>query len=315
MSLQNKCANCGCEDSYLTTPPPCPTAIGCPFEECAEIQYAQCIMYTGGDLLCGDDLVVPTDTNMEAAITNIVDYFCGEIANINIAITAIEGDITAIEGDITTIQGDITTIEGDITTIEGDITAIEGDITTIEGNITTLQANQGLFDTAFRVALEPTLTINTVAPGLGNSNIPSGVVILFPSGDVEYQIVDGVTTTQYNPATGIWTCPQTGKYDINYNVYLTTPDDTNFGWGNGNSPAGIYTIGVTNSGSGTTVYCADTFTITKGVYYTRLYLTGGIQGKTLTAGEQLVLRHINMTGLNYVATAGDNIDWAIRRVG
>ena len=71
MSLQNKCTNCGCEDSYLTTPPPCPTAIGCPFEECAEIQYAQCIMYTGGDLLCGNDLVVPTDTNMEAAITNI----------------------------------------------------------------------------------------------------------------------------------------------------------------------------------------------------------------------------------------------------
>ena len=76
MSINNKCAKCGCEDSYLTTPPPCPTAIGCPFEECAEIQYAQCIMYTGGDILCGEDLVVPTDTNMEAALTNIVDYFC-----------------------------------------------------------------------------------------------------------------------------------------------------------------------------------------------------------------------------------------------
>lgn len=76
MSLQNKCAKCGCEDSYLTTPPPFPTAVGCPFDECAEIQYAQCIMYTGGDILCDNDLVVPTDTNMAAAITNIIDYFC-----------------------------------------------------------------------------------------------------------------------------------------------------------------------------------------------------------------------------------------------
>ena len=282
MSLQNKCAKCGCEDSYLTTPPPCPTAIGCPFEECAEIQYAQCIMYTGGDILCGDDLVVPTDTNMEAAITNVVDYFCGEVANINDSITAIEGDIT-----------------------------------TIEGNITTLQANQGLFDTGFRGALNPTVNVNTVTASLANSNIANGVVIIMPVGDINYQIVDGVTTSQYNTTTGIWTCPQTGKYDINYNVYLTCPDQTGFGWGNTPTTTGAaYSIAVTNPGvSGGTVYCADTFFVIKGVYATRIYLTGGIQGITLTAGTEIVLRHQNMTGINYVSEAGDNIDWAIRRVG
>ena len=32
---------------------------------------------------------------------DVVDYFCNEIANINIAITAIEEDITTIQGDIT----------------------------------------------------------------------------------------------------------------------------------------------------------------------------------------------------------------------
>ncbi len=91
MSLQNKCAKCGCEDSYLTTPPPCPTAIGCPFEECAEIQYAQCIMYTGGNILCGTDIVVPTDTNMEAAITNIIDYFCDRFISAP-TVTVVAGD-------------------------------------------------------------------------------------------------------------------------------------------------------------------------------------------------------------------------------
>ena len=239
---------------------------------------------------------VPTDTNMEAAITNIVDYFCDQIANINIAITAIQGDIT---------------------TIEGDITAIESDITTIEGNIATLQANQGLFDTGFRAALEPTLNLDTVTASLVNSNIANGVVVIMPVGDIQYQIVDGVTTSQYNTTTGIWTCPQTGKYDINYNVYLTCPDQTGFGWGNTpTTTGGAYSIAVTNPGvTGGTVYCANTFFVIKGLYCTRIYLTGGIQGVTLTAGTQIVLRHQNMTGINYTATSGDNIDWAIRRVG
>jgi len=93
MSLQNKCAKCGCEDSYLTTPPPCPTAIGCPFDECAEIQYAQCVMYTSGDISCGDDLVVPTDTNMAAAIDNIVGYFCEVVASLpTFSSTVVAGD-------------------------------------------------------------------------------------------------------------------------------------------------------------------------------------------------------------------------------
>ena len=64
-----------------------------------------------------------------------------------------------------------------------------------------------------------------------------------------------------------------------------------------------------------TARSTDTFTIVKGLYYTRIYLTGGIQGKMLTAGEQIVLRHKNITGTNYTSTSGDNIDWAIRRVG
>jgi hypothetical protein len=295
MSL-NKCQNCGCEDALVTLPP-CPTPAGCPDPEpCSEVFDAQCIIYTGADIDCGDDTVVPADTNVATALNDITDYFCSSIATVTV---------------------DITTIEGDITTIEGDITAIEGDITTIEGNIATLQANQGLFDTGFRVALDPTITINTVTPSLFDSNITTGTVILFPLGDVEYQIVDGTTTTQYNPATGIWTCPQTGKYDINYNVYLTAPSQAAFGWGDTPTTTGAaYSIGVTSPGAtGTTVYCADTFTIVKGVYVSRIYLTGGVQGINITANTQLVLRHQNMTGINYTGISGDNIDFAIRRVG
>lgn len=279
MSINNKCAKCGCEDSYLTTPPPCPTAIGCPFEECAEIQYAQCIMYTGGDILCGEDLVVPTDTNMEAAITNIVDYFCDEIANINIAITAIEGDITTIEGDIAT-----------------------------------LQTNQGLFDTGFRGYISPD-SFPSKTFNKANSNISLGDTVVFDTtnGVIQYQIKDGVNFSQYNQTTGIWTCPETGKYDFNYNVYLSSPANT-YGWG---QVGGTFTIGITDITGAAIIYCADTFTAVRDFYYDKLYMTGGMQGVPISANTQIVLKIQNLTGVAYTEqrSLGDNIEWAIRRVG
>jgi hypothetical protein len=279
----NRCSNCGCEDSFLTSPAPCPTPAACPTPEpCYTVTDAQCTIYTGLDIDCGQDTVVAMNTNLADALNDIIAYFCAEILAINTSLTSINGSIS-----------------------------------TINTNISNLQAAQGLFDTAFRAALSPTINVNTVTASLANSSIINGVIIIMPVGDIEYQIVDNLTTPQYNTTTGIWTCPQTGKYDINYNVYLTCPDQTLFGWGNTPTTTGAtYTIGVTSPGvSGTTVYCADTFTVIKGVYYSRIYLTGGVQGITLTAGTQIVLRHQNMTGINYTGISGDNIDWAIRRVG
>ncbi len=278
-----KCSNCGCEDSFLTSPAPCPTPAACPDPEpCYTVTDSQCTIYTGPDIDCGQDTVVAMNTSLADALNDVIAYFCAQVLAINSSLTNINSSIS-----------------------------------TINTNISNLQAAQGLFDTAFRAALDPTITINTVTASLGNSNIASGVTIIMPAGDIEYQIVDGVTTSQYNTTTGIWTCPQTGKYDINYNVYLTCPDQTGFGWGNTpTTTGGVYSIAVTNPGvSGTSVYCASTFNVIKGIYTSRIYLTGGTQGKMMTAGEQIVLRHQNMTGINYTGTSGDNIDWSIRRVG
>jgi len=78
MSL-NKCQNCGCEDPLVTLPP-CPTPGGCPDPEpCSEVFDAQCIVYTGADIDCGDNTVVPTDTNVATALNNVVTYFCEEL--------------------------------------------------------------------------------------------------------------------------------------------------------------------------------------------------------------------------------------------
>ena len=121
----------------------------------------------------------------------------------------------------------------------------------------------------------------------------------------------------YNVGTGVWTCPQTGKYDINYNVYLTTPSTAAFGWGDTaytpTTGIGQFFIGVTNNG--TTTYCADNAVVMNRQYLRHLYLTGGMQGVDITLGTTLVLKIQNMTGLAYTSTSGDNIDWTIRRVG
>jgi len=120
----------------------------------------------------------------------------------------------------------------------------------------------------------------------------------------------------YDVTTGIWTCPQTGKYDINYNVYLTAPT-IGFGWGETTytptTGVGQFFIGVTNDR--TITYCADSAIIMNKQYLAHLYLTGGMQGVDITLGTTLVLKVQNMTGINYVSTVGDYIDWAIRRVG
>jgi hypothetical protein len=181
------------------------------------------------------------------------------------------------------------------------------------GNV--IQTTAGLFGTAFRGYISPN-SFSSKTFNKTNSKIDTGDIVIFntTNGIIEYQIQDGVNvTSQYNQTTGVWTCPQTGKYDINYNVYLTSPANT-YGWG---QVGGTFTIGVTDITGGAIIYCADTFTAVRDFYYDKLYMTGGIQGKILSAGTQIVLRIQNLTGVAYTLqpSRGDNIDLAIRRVG
>ena len=77
MAIEHLCKKCGCQDSFLTTPAPCPTPTACPDPEpCSEISYAQCNIYVGPDIVCNGDTVVPTNTNMAEALQLIVAYFC-----------------------------------------------------------------------------------------------------------------------------------------------------------------------------------------------------------------------------------------------
>jgi hypothetical protein len=71
--------NCGCKDSFLTTPAPCPTPEGCPDPQpCSEVFDAQCIVYTGDPIICDQDTVVATNDTVADALNQVVDYFCGQ---------------------------------------------------------------------------------------------------------------------------------------------------------------------------------------------------------------------------------------------
>ena len=59
---------CGCSGTY-TVSATCPPA-------CAEVFNAQCIVYTGSDIVCGSDTVVARNAYLDTALTNIVNYIC-----------------------------------------------------------------------------------------------------------------------------------------------------------------------------------------------------------------------------------------------
>jgi hypothetical protein len=77
MATTNTCKKCGCEDSFMPSPATCPTPIGCPTPEpCSEVMDAQCVIYTGANILCDTDIVVTTNDTVAEAIESVIDYFC-----------------------------------------------------------------------------------------------------------------------------------------------------------------------------------------------------------------------------------------------
>ena len=63
---------CGCSGTY-TVSATCPPA-------CSEVFNAQCIVYTGADILCGTDTVIARNAYLDTALTNIVNYICTSAA-------------------------------------------------------------------------------------------------------------------------------------------------------------------------------------------------------------------------------------------
>jgi hypothetical protein len=104
----NKCKKCGCDDSFMVSPAPCPTPVGCPTPQpCSEIFDAQCVRYTGTTLSCDNNAIVGPNNTVAEAFVNIIGYFCSEIATLKTTtlIKYVETFTTVFDGETKTILG------------------------------------------------------------------------------------------------------------------------------------------------------------------------------------------------------------------
>jgi hypothetical protein len=109
-TTNNKCKNCGCDDSFMPSPAPCPTPAGCPNPEpCSEVLDSQCVIYTGAEIKCDNrNTIVGTNDNVAEALQNIVDYFCTEVT---VASDITCGEDLVVEADTTVTNAIINIVE------------------------------------------------------------------------------------------------------------------------------------------------------------------------------------------------------------
>jgi hypothetical protein len=133
--MANRCTHiepgCGCVDAPMTTPPACPPSAPCPeAQPCSSYTDAQCVIYTGVEItcneqviaeqnqplseilqnltdlacsspiiadaiLCGEDTVVAAGTSVVDALPLIVQYFCDAIAGLPTVTLASDGSVSS----------------------------------------------------------------------------------------------------------------------------------------------------------------------------------------------------------------------------
>jgi hypothetical protein len=157
-----------------------------------------------------------------------------------------------------------------------------------------------------------TLTADVIVPGaMSASSTPSNLPVETPSSSINL-IGDGVVQlltelydedSAYNPATGIWSCPATGRYDLNFYVHISKPG---IGFTSGMVIAGI--VSSTSAG----YYVASSATLNQVTKF--IDITGSALGINLTVGAQLQLNILNLSDVAYTATAGDVARFSIQKV-
>jgi hypothetical protein len=151
-SEHNK-VNCGCQ-TYLTTPPPCPTPEDCPdAQPCSAVYDSQCIRYTGDPILCGLDIVIETDFTVEASLQAIINYFCTQVAALPSTVVDAGDGITVTSNTVGTVT--TYTVSSNLRKFAKEfLSVLDGDIVTILA--TELQACGMLSDSCGVDGSEPT---------------------------------------------------------------------------------------------------------------------------------------------------------------
>lgn len=259
MATTNTCKkNCGCQDSFLTSPAPCPTPQGCPEPEpCSEVFDSQCIIYTGENIICNQDVIISSNTNVNDAFNQLVGYLCDQLiittdivcgqdivvesdTNVINALSEIVNYFCAGSSAVTLTDAGIGTHESLVNDGTGPTLATKGleagtgiSLSSTATNITITNTApniaQNLWSTI--VSDQGTTTANTPSDTLnvlGTNGIVTGIVgdSLYVNGEYAYQIGEyvpargGVIFYRWRSATSFGT-PGSGSYQ-NYLVVDTS---------------------------------------------------------------------------------------------
>jgi hypothetical protein len=181
-----------------------------------------------------------------------------------------------------------------------DIWITEGNVGTEADFLLSLEGTDGVDGTGFTdqfLAKGEPGNINSISPALGSTELCDAAAVLQVITE-EYD--DG---GRYDAVTGIWTVGTTGRYDMSFFVSLTNLS----GFSNGIIKAGIAHPTTCD------FECVNVTPIDNKTE--RAQVSGSAMGINLTAGQQLALKIINASSTNYVAVAGDTVQFSARKVG
>ena len=168
------------------------------------------------------------------------------------------------------------------------------------GNVTTYTVSE-IEKPGLSVYLSPPDNLNKTTPALNTGRLCDGSIQVMTS--IDYNDFGPA----YNPATGIFTVPTTGVYEIGFFSHFTR--DAADGWFDAGVP-GMFTAGIV-SPTGCNFYCVNSSTPV--VAMKHCSINGSIT-RPLTAGVQICLKVINLTNFNYTTYADDIVRLTIQRV-
>ena len=164
------------------------------------------------------------------------------------------------------------------------------------------------------LAQETPTALPIVAVALANTMFTSGVIQLIN------EVYDD--NNDYDPATGIWTCPTTGRYNLNCYAHYTNGVGT--GWFDSASatitPPLVSPVTITNgmfsvavmSATANSQYCGNWISPSQTLKH--IDITATATGMEITAGVQLCVKVLNQTSVTYAPVVGDVIRFAIQRI-
>jgi hypothetical protein len=78
--MSNRCTKtepgCGCVDGPMTTPPACPPLPCDNPQPCSSYTDAQCVIYTGEDIICNEQVIAEQNQPLSEILQNLTDLAC-----------------------------------------------------------------------------------------------------------------------------------------------------------------------------------------------------------------------------------------------